>query len=387
MSMGYTDRDNFDDYDDNNNFDHGYHDDDNNIGYEDGGAAPGEKPAAESKPSEPLKYSGTFIGEYTEDYQAAVLEQIRLAKVRRARADKRARDKLHAEIVMITAAVIAIVLVSSVIIHIGKRKRETQAFVMEEPDTVSSQAEAPVTTTAPPKEVPPVEDVPYANEAKGHELTEVKGVYYVDGILIVNKTFPLPKDYDPGISQEAENAFYAMAGDAWTNYGIGLWQVSGYRSYDEQEQLFSDYAAERGLTEADEVSARAGHSEHQAGLSYDVNSTDFSFAGTMEAQWLEQHCAEFGFIIRFPQGKESITGYDYEPWHIRYVGVEHAQKMKASGQCLEEYLNVTSKYENCPTNEEYLKAHEKYKNIKPADSSETAADNGYDYGYDYGYGY
>ena len=408
---GYDDDQYYDDrYDENDNYDNNKYDadDDYNDDNYDEHDEPPEKQHTDEKPQssppvteqpapeikqQPLVYAGTFVGEYDENYQAAVLEQIRLAKARRARADKRARDKLHAEIFMITTAVIVLLILCSVIIHIGKRRREEETFVIQQPDTSSVQEELhdlpePIEKkTAPP---PVVGTTPYAGEAAGHTLIQKDGVTYVDGILLVNKTFPLPRNYAPGISQEAEQAFYAMAGDAWTNYGVGLWQNSGYRTYDEQEAKYSEYAAERGLEEADKVSARPGHSEHQTGLCYDVNSTDFSFADTFEAQWLEEHCAEYGFIVRYPKGKEKVTGYDYEPWHLRYVGVEVAQEMQSKGLCLEEYLNVTSKYENSPDNEDFLKSHEKYKDIKPDDSSaaEEQTDYGYDNGYyDYGYGY
>jgi D-alanyl-D-alanine carboxypeptidase len=194
----------------------------------------------------------------------------------------------------------------------------------------------------------------------------------------VNKTFSLPKDYAPGISPEAEQAFYAMAAAAWTNYGVSLWQNSGYRSYEEQEAKYNEYAAERGLEEADKVSARPGHSEHQTGLCYDINSTEFSFADTFEAQWLDEHCAEYGFIVRFPKGKEMITGYEYEPWHLRYVGVELAQTIHSQGLCLEEYLNVTSNYENSPDNEAFLKSHEQFMENKPDENAAAGqAGNGY----------
>ena len=373
-------------------------------GFEDEDAFGSEDVAEEKEPAEPLEYKGTFTGEYSEDYQAAVLEQIRLAKIRRARADKRARDKLHAEIVMISAAVVVLILICSIIIHVGKRKKESESFVVEEPS--SSVAEPLKDLPEPIKkktEPPVVGTTPFAGEAAGHDMKQDKGVTYVDGILIVNKTFPLPKDYAPGPSQEAEDAFYAMAGAAWAD-GIGLWQNSGYRTYAEQDALFCEYADMNGLEEADAFSARPGHSEHQTGLAYDVNTANYGFIGTPEAYWIEAHCAEYGFIVRFPQGKEKITGYDYEPWHIRYVGVELAQKLQASGQCLEEYLNITSKYENAPNAGDFLKTHPQYKHQVPPDNSavqqdaqagqdvqpaqDYTGDNGYtDYGYDYNYGY
>lgn len=126
--------------------------------------------------------------------------------------------------------------------------------------------------------------------------------------------------------------------------GITLFVNSSYRSYQDQESLYNSYAAERGTEAADEVSSRPGHSEHQTGLTFDVNTTEDSFAGTPEANWLAEHCAEYGFIIRYPEGKEDKTGYVYEPWHIRYLGKEKAEAVTKSGLCLEEYLGVTSDY-------------------------------------------
>ena len=95
---------------------------------------------------------------------------------------------------------------------------------------------------------------------------------------------------------------------------------------------------------ADTFSARPGFSEHQTGLTIDCNTIDDAFGQTKEAQWLAEHCADYGFIIRFPDGKEDITGYQYEPWHIRYVGVDTAKEIDQLGVSLEEYLGVQSEY-------------------------------------------
>lgn len=182
-------------------------------------------------------------------------------------------------------------------------------------------------------------------EAEGHKLEVKDGITYVDGIMIVNKTYSLPPTYAPGLDPEAEEAFNKMANDAW-GQGLSLFICSGFRSYREQEMLYNGYAEQRGVEEADRVSSRAGHSEHQSGLCMDINTTDFSFANTKEAVWLANNCADYGFIIRFPLGKESITGYTYEPWHIRYVGLKAAKEIYEQDICLEEYLNVTSDYKN-----------------------------------------
>ena len=127
--------------------------------------------------------------------------------------------------------------------------------------------------------------------------------------------------------------------------GINIWICSGYRSYSYQQQLYDNYVAQDGKEEADRYSARPGHSEHQTGLAIDVNDAGSDFDGTPEAAWLAAHCADYGFIIRYKQGKESSTGYMAESWHIRYLGdAELCRKIDASGLSLEEYLGITSVY-------------------------------------------
>lgn len=123
---------------------------------------------------------------------------------------------------------------------------------------------------------------------------------------------------------------------------IHLFAVSGYRSYSRQATLYNTYVQRDGQEQADTYSARPGTSEHQTGLSIDVSaaSVDYdlttSFAYTTEGTWLAQHAHEYGFIIRYPKGKESITGYMYEPWHIRYVGHDLASTVYSTDLTLEE---------------------------------------------------
>lgn len=171
------------------------------------------------------------------------------------------------------------------------------------------------------------------------------GVTYVDGgLLIVNKTYPLPEDYGSGLTDETLGAFYEMQ-TAAANDGISLWITSGFRSYTEQAATYQSYVYRDGSSEsADTYSARAGHSEHQSGLAFDLNFAGTSFNGTPEAQWIAANCSRFGFIIRYPEGKEDITGYNYESWHCRYVGKELAKILTESGQTLEEFYGLTSKY-------------------------------------------
>lgn len=169
------------------------------------------------------------------------------------------------------------------------------------------------------------------------------GVTYIDGIIIANKTYSLPEYFGSGEDPQALEAFYKMQSDA-AAVGLNIYIVSGYRSYDTQRFTYNYFCNERGQEQADKVSARPGHSEHQTGLAFDINSTSFAFTDTPEAKWLNDNCNKYGFIIRYPEDKEEITGYSYESWHIRYLGIEKAQEIAKSGLTLEEYLGITSKY-------------------------------------------
>lgn len=173
--------------------------------------------------------------------------------------------------------------------------------------------------------------------------SKVHGITYIDGILIANKTYKLPKNYNPGTNKKAYKAFKKMQSDAYKD-GINLYIASGFRSYSYQKQLYNNYKAVDGKKKADTYSARAGHSEHQTGLAFDINNPSSSFNNTKEAKWLAENCTKYGFIIRYEKSKENITGYKYESWHIRYLGKGLAKKVTESGKCLEEYLNITSKY-------------------------------------------
>ncbi len=167
---------------------------------------------------------------------------------------------------------------------------------------------------------------------------------YIQGILVVNKTYGLPQSYNPGVDAEANNALKTMFAAA-SNDGINLFVASGFRSYSYQKGLYEKYVARDGQAAADRYSARPGHSEHQTGLAFDLNQVSSAFEGTPEAIWLEKNCYKYGFIIRYPKGKESVTGYNYEPWHIRYLGVQNATAVYNSGLTLEEYLGITSVYQ------------------------------------------
>ena len=173
---------------------------------------------------------------------------------------------------------------------------------------------------------------------------DVSAPTYIGGILVVNKSYPLPSSYNPGgLTDECESAFYEMQAAA-EEEGLDLYIASGFRSYDLQASLYQRYCNEDGQAAADTYSARPGHSEHQTGLAIDLNSISSDFAYTAEGKWVAEHCWEYGFILRYPADKVSITGYMYEPWHIRYLGRSTAAAVYQSGLCLEEYLGIDSVY-------------------------------------------
>lgn len=123
--------------------------------------------------------------------------------------------------------------------------------------------------------------------------------------------------------------------------GFVLFANSTYRSYQQQVDTFNYWVRTSGLEYAERTSARAGHSEHQMGTTADVGTEGHfleAFSGTPAAKWLADNAVKYGFVISYPDGKEPVTGYAAEPWHIRYVGKDVAAKVKASGVTLHEYL-------------------------------------------------
>ncbi|WP_429608034.1 M15 family metallopeptidase [Bacillus albus] len=180
--------------------------------------------------------------------------------------------------------------------------------------------------------------------------------------VVVNKEYGLPTGYKPEdlvvpnvpfsfkgtlekshLRKEAAEALENLFRLA-SQEGIQLNAVSGYRSYDYQKRLYENNVKRKGQEHTDRFSAKPGHSEHQTGLTMDVsaksanNELELSFAKTKEGKWLKENAHRAGFIIRYPKEKENVTGYAYEPWHIRYVG-DIAEKIYKEKLTLEEYVN------------------------------------------------
>lgn len=182
-------------------------------------------------------------------------------------------------------------------------------------------------------------------------------------VVVVNKNNRLAEDFVPDnltvpdvdftfkeysskklMQKRAADALEAMFNKAKED-NIKLYAISGYRSYSYQEYLFTSKVMNKGIEMANRTSAKPGESEHQTGLAMDVTSPSVNYqlsyylGDTKEGIWLKENAHKFGFIIRYPEGKEKITGYNYEPWHLRYVG-ESAENIVKAGIALEEYMGI-----------------------------------------------
>ena len=178
-----------------------------------------------------------------------------------------------------------------------------------------------------------------------------------DLLMLVNKQNAIPDGYVPAdlvtvpldslreikLCLEASNALEELFAGAAAQ-GYQLICCSGYRDYDTQVEVHNTEVNTYGEAAADLVSAPAGYSEHETGLAVDITSASVNydlvedFGNTPEGQWVADHAADYGFIIRYPNGRESVTGYTYEPWHLRYVGKDVAKEIMSQDTTLEEYL-------------------------------------------------
>lgn len=249
-------------------------------------------------------------------------------------------------------------------------KTETEVETTEEKTKFTDKIAAifekttAVITAAPTTEPPTVnriEDYEYAYA--GFEPAYANVDIEEWNLILVNRDYILPEDYKPTLAPSITsdpdslkldyrvaphyNEMYLAAAEE----GIYLTPVSGYRSYERQERNFNNkiqkyidegYSKVEATQMAATIILPPGTSEHNAGLAMDICSLYQSFENTDEFKWLSENAADYGFILRYPEDKQDITKIIYEPWHWRYVGVEAAKAMKASGQCFEEYMGVVN---------------------------------------------
>jgi D-alanyl-D-alanine carboxypeptidase len=267
-------------------------------------------------------------------------------------------------ILLITSAVVMTGLVAWLGMNdwsVEKSTKEFQGFlgitasVVEEPEP--SKVEPPKVTTGgdgpeePVKEptktpttVEPSPSIDKGGYIEGQKLPSEPT--YIKGVLIANKKHPLPSTFAPGEDKVARAAFDQMAAEA-TLSGFKLTAFSTYRAFDYQTTLYDRYVARDGKEAADTYSARPGYSEHQTGLAFDIGEVNFekhwassSFGETEAGKWVAANAHRFGFVLRYPEGKESLTGYMHESWHFRFVGIEIATDIFGREITLEEYLGI-----------------------------------------------
>jgi len=186
-------------------------------------------------------------------------------------------------------------------------------------------------------------------------------VFELDLLILINRTNTLPSDYKPK-DLVRPNVSFDTNGDLEKHYlripaahaleelfasaaknCLHLFAISGYRSYERQKEIYENNLKTKGFEHTNKYSAKPGQSEHQTGLAMDISTAlinydlTSAFAETMEGKWIAANCHHYGFILRYPQDKTSITGYAYEPWHLRYVGHNAAIKITDNHLTLEEY--------------------------------------------------
>lgn len=236
-------------------------------------------------------------------------------------------------------------------------EKETKKSIFDIFD--KDETEAPETEPSTSKPVVLVEDYEYAYAGFMPAYADMEKSDW--NLILVNRDYILPDGYmpelEPCIADDPDSLkldyrvapYYNEMYQAALEDGVELTPVSGYRSVERQTRNFENKIQKYmddgySKTEATQMAATIilppGTSEHNAGLAMDICSLYESFEDTEEFEWLMENAADYGFILRYPEDKQDITKIIYEPWHWRYVGVEAAKEMKASGQCLEEYLGV-----------------------------------------------
>lgn len=226
------------------------------------------------------------------------------------------------------------------------------------------ESEEPDEPTGPsPDQKPDPKKNPPQGDGSDYGVPVVSTLTEDDGnlLVLVNKEYTVARGYYPTdmvdidgslstnqklkVKREAYDAYKAMLADAQAE-GLNFCICSAYRSYELQESLYYNSLSTNGKEYTDKMFAYPGRSEHHTGYAIDVTSASMNwglsqdYADYPDGAWIAENCAEYGFIIRYPKGEEDITGYMYEPWHIRYVGVDIAREITEAGITFEEYMGV-----------------------------------------------
>ena len=243
-----------------------------------------------------------------------------------------------------------------------EKKDDTPAAENKTEDKKDESTDKPDSSSQDPEQEKPSK--PEDETPDVDKTADAKADLSLGNLVVVNKKYSLPIDYKPS-DLVVPNVSFSYSGVLEQSYmrapaakqmekmfaaakkeGVTLNAVSGFRSGERQKVLYNNYVARDGKAAADQYSARPGNSEHQTGLAFDIsapsvgNGLTAALGDTKEGKWIANNAAKYGFIVRYDRGFQSRTGYTYEPWHIRYVGVDVATQIKNNGQTLEEYMKV-----------------------------------------------
>lgn len=278
---------------------------------------------------------------------------------------KRYRKKTKNNLYIFSIALIILVIGLIAFIILGSSSAEDEPFSNSQvsSEESSSQQSASSAVQSSSSALQSVSSDVSSSAAKVNSLDED-----YSRLLLVNGKNPLPEDYNYtgnlikidskyrcGWRDQMDKYAYpyatAMMEQAWRD-NVELYVLSPYRSYDSQVSLFDaqvkreldkGVSAEQAKINAATVVAAPGTSEHHTGLAIDFNSVEDSFENTEQFKWLKKNAEDYGFVLRYPKGKEDITGVIYEPWHWRFVGIKEARKMNQLDMCLEEYTEYLEK--------------------------------------------
>ncbi|MGN0714621.1 MAG: M15 family metallopeptidase [Anaerovoracaceae bacterium] len=298
------------------------------------------------------------------------------------RTEKKKHWKVRPRFYILLGILIAVILIVLAVFLLGDRDQSTGSQLPDTPDASQTgdsgdndgtdepgdsgepgDSDAPGNTEEPDDVQNPgtTSDSDQTTRPQAPASTDVRTEDDGNLMVLVNKQYAVSRDYYPTdmvdidgslstnqnlkVKREAYDAYLSMLADA-KKEGLNFAICSAYRSYALQESLYNNSLAANGKEYTEKMFAYPGQSEHHTGYAIDVTSASMNWGLSQnytdypDGAWITAHCSEYGFIIRYPKGKEDITGYMYEPWHIRYVGVDAAKEITKQGITLEEYLGV-----------------------------------------------
>jgi len=258
------------------------------------------------------------------------------------------------------ATILILIIVVLTISFWHRNKIKAEADSKKNSQTTTAQTTVKETETAANTQAAATEQPVQAETKEEIKITTAANTTGTDSIItLVNKNHSISASYVPtdlvtvDLPSTRDTQLRSVAAEGLTKLfkaaegaGLELYCCSGYRSYDTQSELYAWNVDTYGVDGAELVSARPGMSEHQLGLAMDVTSASVgfdlleSFGSTSEGQFIKENAHKYGFIVRYPQGKTDITGYAYEPWHLRYLGVDVATEIYNSGKTMEEYYGT-----------------------------------------------